>query len=69
VRVDASEVPLCLLGISSLACLIGLAYYSFTASSNHSFVAIGTTLAIFLVGAALFAFTLLLVREDELSEK
>lgn len=69
VRVGASEVPLILLGISSVAFLIGLAYFSFTSSSKHSFVAIGITLAICLVGAALFAFILLLVRENKLSEE
>lgn len=67
-RVGTSEVPLGLLGVSSVAFLVGLAYFTFIASSEHSFVAIGITLATCLVGTAVFISLLLLVRESELSK-
>jgi len=69
VKVGASEVPLTLLGASSVAFVIGLAYFAFVASNKHSYVAIGTTAAICLLGVAVFAFMTLLLRERKLSEK
>jgi len=69
VRVGASEVPLTLLGLSSAAFVIGLAYFAFVASSKHNYVAIGTTAAICFLGVAVLTFVTLLLREHKLSEK
>ena len=43
VEIATSGIPLILLGISSVAFLIGLVFFSFKASSKHSFLAIGIT--------------------------
>jgi hypothetical protein len=61
------EIPLALLGASSVAFLIGLAFFTFKASTNRSFLAIGITLAICIVGCAVLGFILWLVRERHLS--
>jgi len=66
VTVAACELPLALLGASSVAFMIGLAFFTFTASSDASFLAIGITLAICMVGCAMIVCFLWLVRERNL---
>jgi len=67
VTVATSELPLALLGASSVAFVIGLAFFTFTAASDASFLAIGITLAICMVGCAVIMFILWLVRERNLA--
>ena len=67
IKAAASEIPLMLLGASSLTFLIGLAFFTFSASSNHSFLAIGITLLICVVGGGVVGFIFWLVHERNVS--